>query len=74
MSAERDAVGVVDQTVEQRVGDGGIADEGAGMTSLGVMVAVNFAIGSDFKYLPAGLGAFWAIAVLLVCADRTSAQ
>jgi kynureninase len=47
---------------------------GAGLTSLGVMVVVNFAIGSDFKYLLAGLGALWAIAVLLVFADRTSAR
>ncbi len=37
----------------------------AGLTSLGVMVAVNFAIQADFKYLLAGLGALWAIAVVL---------
>jgi hypothetical protein len=37
----------------------------AGLTSVGIMVAVNFAIGSEFKYLLASLGALWAIAVLL---------
>jgi hypothetical protein len=37
----------------------------AGLTSLGVMVAVNFAIGSEFKHLLASLGALWAIAVFL---------
>jgi hypothetical protein len=37
----------------------------AGLTSVGVMVAVNFAIGSEFKYQLASLGALWAIAVLL---------
>ena len=37
----------------------------AGLTSLGVMVAVNFAIRSDFRYLLASLGALWAISVFL---------
>ena len=37
----------------------------AGLTSLGVMVAVNFAIHSEFKYLLAGLGVLWAISVFL---------
>lgn len=47
---------------------------GSGLISLGVMVAVNFAIGSDFKYLLAGLGALWAISVLLVLSDRVGAR
>lgn len=48
----------------------------AGLTSLGVMVAVNFAIGSEFKYILASLGALWAISVFLdlpigpMCMDR----
>lgn len=37
----------------------------AGLTSLGVMVAVNFAIRSEFRYLLASLGALWAISVFL---------
>ena len=37
----------------------------AGLTSLGVMVAVNFAIRSDFRYLLASLGALWASSVFL---------
>jgi hypothetical protein len=28
MTAEGDAMGVVDQTIEHRIGDGGVADEG----------------------------------------------
>jgi hypothetical protein len=37
----------------------------AGLTSLGVMVAVNFAIQSGFKYPFASLGALWAISLFL---------
>jgi hypothetical protein len=37
----------------------------AGLTSLGVMVAVNFALRSDFRYLLAGVGALWALAVCI---------
>lgn len=37
----------------------------AGLTSLGIMVAVNFVIRSDFRYPLAGVGALWAFAVLL---------
>ena len=37
----------------------------AGLTSLGVMVAVNFVLRSDFRYLLAGVGVLWAIAVFL---------
>lgn len=37
----------------------------AGLTSLGVMVAVNFAIRSNFKCPLASLGALWAISVFL---------
>ena len=37
----------------------------AGLTSLGVMVAVNFVIRSEFRYLLASLSALWAIAVFL---------
>lgn len=37
----------------------------AGLTSLGVMVAVNFAIQSDFRWELAGLAALCALSVLL---------
>ena len=37
----------------------------AGLTSLGVMVAVNFALRSDFRYLLASVGALWALAVCI---------
>jgi hypothetical protein len=37
----------------------------AGLTSVGVMVAANFAIQSDFRWVLAGLGALWAVAALL---------
>ncbi len=37
----------------------------AGLTSLGVMVAVNFAIRSEFRYFLASLGALWASSVFL---------
>ena len=37
----------------------------AGLTSLGVMVTVNFVIWSEFRYLLASLSALWAIAVFL---------
>ena len=36
-----------------------------GLTSLGVMIAVNFAIASEFRYLLAGLGGLWAISTLM---------
>ncbi len=41
----------------------------AGLTSLGTMVAVNFAIRSDFKWLLAGLAALWTAAMLLALLD-----
>jgi len=37
----------------------------AGLSSLGVVVAVNFAIRSEFRYLLASLGMLWAISVFL---------
>ncbi len=36
-----------------------------GLTSVGVMALVNFAIRSDFRWLLAGLGALWAMSVIL---------
>lgn len=38
----------------------------AGLSSLGVMTAVNFSIHSDFRYLIAGLSALWVVSVLLL--------
>ena len=37
----------------------------AGLASVGVMTAVNFAIGSDFRFPIASLGALWAVSVFL---------
>ena len=37
----------------------------AGLTSVGVIAAVNFALGSDFRIALAGLAGLWAIAVVL---------
>lgn len=37
----------------------------AGLTSLGTMVTVNVVTRSDFRYLLVGVGALWALAVLL---------
>lgn len=43
----------------------------AGLTSLGVMVAVNFVLRSDFRYLLTGVGALWAMGVFLEWRMRT---
>ncbi len=37
----------------------------AGLTSIGLMVAVNFKLGSDFRWTLASLGALWTISVVL---------
>lgn len=37
----------------------------AGLSSVGTMVMVNFAVGSDFRVLIAMLGALWTVAVFL---------
>ena len=44
----------------------------AGLTSLGTMAAVNFAIQSDFKWLLASFAALWAAAMLLALFDTRS--
>lgn len=36
-----------------------------GLTSVGVMVAVNFAISSEYRFLLAGLGGLWALSAIM---------
>ena len=42
-----------------------------GAASIGMMAVVNFAIGSDFRWLLAGCAAIWALALVAFWAEET---